>query len=150
IEAHYRRPLADRLTRWLVAATVPNPDRFRQATRLARLARPFRRTLPPRLRTMVELAPARLPPKAEATAPGVYPAEGPRRMRVALLAGCAQQALAPHVNAATIRVLTRHGCEVVVAADSGCCGALTLHMGREAEAKRAASACVDAWGAEID
>jgi glycolate oxidase iron-sulfur subunit len=150
IEAHYRRPLGDRFTRWLVATTVPDPDRFRQATRLARLARPFRAALPPRLRTMVELAPRHLPPKAEATVPGVYPAEGARRMRVALLAGCAQQALAPRLNAATIRLLTRHGCEVVVAEGAGCCGALTLHMGREADAKRAASACVAAWGREID
>jgi glycolate oxidase iron-sulfur subunit len=150
IEAHYRRPLGDRLTRWLVATTVPNPDRFRQATRLARLAKPFGKALPPRLRTMVELAPARLPAKDEATAPGVYPAAGARRMRVALLPGCAQQALAPRLNTATIRLLTRHGCEVVVAAGAGCCGALTLHMGREAEAKRAAAACVDAWSAELD
>jgi glycolate dehydrogenase iron-sulfur subunit len=150
IEAHYRRPLGDRFTRWLVAATVPDPDRFRSATRLARLARPFRAALPPRLRTMVELAPAHLPPRSEATAPGVYPAEGARRMRVALLAGCAQQALAPRLNAATIRLLTRHGCEVVVAEGARCCGALTLHMGREEQAKDAAGACIAAWDREID
>ena len=149
IETHYKRPLGDRFTRWLVAATVPDPDRFRSATRLARLARPFRAALPPRLRTMVELAPRHLPAKAEATAPGIYQAEGERRLRVALLAGCAQRALAPHINAATIRLLTRHGCEVVVAEGAGCCGALTLHMGREAEAKRAASACIAAWSREL-
>ncbi|MGE5147322.1 MAG: glycolate oxidase subunit GlcF [Candidatus Eiseniibacteriota bacterium] len=150
IEAHYRRPLGDRFTRWLVASTVPNADRFRVATRLARLAKPFRAALPPRLRAMVELAPAHLPPKSEATAPGVYKPEGTRRMRVALLTGCAQQALAPRLNAATIRLLTRHGCEVVVAEGAGCCGALTLHMGRDAEAKRTATACIDAWSREIE
>jgi glycolate oxidase iron-sulfur subunit len=150
VEAHYRRPLGDRLTRWLVASTVPNPDRLRRATRLARLARPFRAALPPRLRAMVELAPAHLPPKSETTVPGVYRPAGARRLRVALLAGCAQQALAPHLNAATIRLLTRHGCEVVVAEGAGCCGALTLHMGREGEAKRAAASCIDAWSRELE
>ncbi|HVO17589.1 MAG TPA: glycolate oxidase subunit GlcF [Alphaproteobacteria bacterium] len=149
IERHYKRPLGDRLTRWLVASTVPHAGRFRAATRLARLAKPIRGALPPRLRTMVELAPARLPARRDATAPGVYPAEGARRMRVALLTGCAQQALAPHVNAATIRLLTRHGCEVVVAEGAACCGALTLHMGREDEAKRAALSCIAAWGREL-
>ena len=58
-------------------------------------------------------------------------------MRVLLLAGCAQQALDGEINAATIRVLTRHGCEVVIAEGAGCCGALPLHMGREAEGKGA-------------
>ena len=63
--------------------------------------------------------------------PQIFPAEGERRMRVALLPGCAQQVLAPEINAATIRLLTRHGCEVVVAPGSGCCGALTHHLGEE-------------------
>ena len=99
---------------------------------------------------MVELAPASLPARSEAPAPGVYEAEGTRRVRVALLTGCAQQALAPRLNAATIRLLTRHGCEVVVAEGAACCGALTLHMGRAQEAKRAAPSCIDAWNTEIE
>jgi glycolate oxidase iron-sulfur subunit len=69
-------------------------------------------------------------------------------MRVALLAGCAQQVLAPEINEATIRLLTRHGCEVVVAADSGCCGALTHHLGTEAPALAFARANIDAWERE--
>jgi glycolate oxidase iron-sulfur subunit len=77
--------------------------------------------------------------------PHVFRAEGPRRQRVALLAGCAQQALDGAINAATIRLLTRHGCEVVVADGAGCCGSLVLHMGREDEAKAAARANIIAW-----
>ena len=70
-------------------------------------------------------------------------------MRVALLPSCAQQALDRNINAATIRLLQRHGCEVVVAADVGCCGALPLHMGREAQGKALARANVAAWSAEL-
>jgi glycolate oxidase iron-sulfur subunit len=62
-----------------------------------------------------------------------------------LLAGCAQQALDRSINAATIRLLTRHGCEVVVAEGAGCCGALPLHMGFEAQAKALAGANAAAW-----
>ncbi len=70
--------------------------------------------------------------------------------RVALLAGCAQQVLAPEINEATIRLLTRHGCEVVVAAGAGCCGALVHHLGEEAPALAAARANIDAWQAVSD
>ena len=62
--------------------------------------------------------------------PQVFPPPGARRRRVALLTGCAQRVLDPAINAATIRLLTRHGCEVVVAEGAGCCGALTHHMGK--------------------
>ena len=68
--------------------------------------------------------------RARLDAPQVFPAEGVRRKRVALLTGCAQRVLDPEINAATIRLLTRHGCEVVVAEGAGCCGALTHHMGK--------------------
>lgn len=146
IERHYRRPLGDRLLRALLARVLTRPGRFRAAVRAAKLARPFARALPKRLRTLVALSPAKIPPAQAATRPGVYRAEGERKLRVALLAGCVQQALAPHINAATIRLLTRHGCEVVVA-DTGCCGALPLHMGKEEQAKGLARTAMAAWRA---
>jgi glycolate oxidase iron-sulfur subunit len=70
-------------------------------------------------------------------------------MRVALLAGCAQQVLDRNINAATIRLLQRHGCDVVVARGAGCCGALPLHMGRAAQGKHLARANIAAWGREL-
>jgi glycolate oxidase iron-sulfur subunit len=73
-----------------------------------------------------------------------------RRGRVALLAGCAQQVLAPEINAATIRLLNRLGVEVVVPKDSGCCGALNHHMGQRETALQRVRANVAAWTAEID
>ena len=97
-----------------------------------------------RLRAMLALAPARLP--AGGAAPRVHPAEGQRRARVALLTGCAQTVLAPEINAATIRLLTRMGVEVVVAEGAGCCGALTHHLGRHDDAMASARANIEAWG----
>jgi glycolate oxidase iron-sulfur subunit len=147
IERHFRRPLGDRLLRAVLARVLTRPGRFRAAVKAARLARPFAGLAPKRMRPLLDLAPASLPPAREATRPGVYPAEGGRRLRVALLTGCVQQALAPRINAATIRVLTRHGCEVVVAQGVTCCGALPLHMGREAQAKALARDAIGAWQA---
>ncbi|OLS53872.1 glycolate oxidase subunit GlcF [Rhodovulum sulfidophilum] len=150
IEATYRRPWRDRALRWLVAKTLPFPGRFRAALRLARLGRPFARFMPdPRLRAMLQMAPPDLRPPGESDRPQVFPARGARRMRVALLTGCAQKALDPDINDATIRVLTRHGVEVVVARDMGCCGALTHHMGRADEAHAQAAQAIRAWSAEI-
>jgi len=145
IEKHYRRPLGERLLRALLARVLTRPERFRLAVRGARIARPFARVLPRRLRPLIALAPTALPSAADAVRAGLYPADGARRMRVALLAGCVQQALAPRINAATIRVLTRHGCEVVVAEGATCCGALPLHMGREDQAKALARETIAAW-----
>jgi glycolate oxidase iron-sulfur subunit len=69
---------------------------------------------------------------------------------VALLTGCAQRVLDPAINEATIRLLTRHGCEVVVADGAGCCGALTHHMGKVPESHASAARNIRAWAREID
>jgi glycolate oxidase iron-sulfur subunit len=148
IETNYRRPLGERLLRRMLARLLPYPRRFAVALRLARLAGPLAGVMPARLRNLVQLAAGR-PTAGEILRPGTYPAAHRRRMRVALLPSCAQQALDQNINAATIRLLQRHGCEVVVAAGVGCCGALPLHMGREAQAKALARANVAAWSAEL-
>ena len=155
IERTYRRPWHERALRSVLASVLPYPARFRFALRAAGLGRGLAGLLPAshplgrRLRAMLALAPARLP-AGGGTAPGVHPAEGTRRARVALLAGCAQQVLAPEINEATIRLLTRLGVEVVVAEGAGCCGALTHHMGKHDPAIAAARANIEAWGREID
>jgi glycolate oxidase iron-sulfur subunit len=145
IEENYRRPLPERLMRRLLGAVLSRPGLFRPALLAAQLAKPFARLLPSTLRPMLELAPRAVPTPSAVDRPQVFAAEGSRRMRVALLPGCAQQVLAPEINEATIRVLTRHGAEVVVAAASGCCGALVHHLGAEAPALALARANVDAW-----
>ena len=145
IEEHYRRPLAEQLLRRLLGAVLARPALFRAALSGARLVKPLARLLPARLRPLVALAPAAVPPPSAMDRPQVFAAEGVRRMRVALLPGCAQRVLAPEINEATIRLLTRHGCEVVVAAGSGCCGALAHHLGQAASALAFARANIAAW-----
>src|SRR3546814_5669535 len=106
--------------------------------------------LPGRLKGMVAMAPPSLPSPSPMDRPQVFAAEGARRKRVALLTGCAQRVLDPGINEATIRLLTRHGVEVVVARGAGCCGALPHHLGKEDPALRLARANVAAWAREID
>jgi glycolate oxidase iron-sulfur subunit len=149
IEEHYRRPLVERLLRRVLGAVLTRPERFRAALKAARLARPFAALLPARLRAMLALAPRQVPNPSPIDRPQIFPAIGERRMRVALLPGCAQQVVMPQINEATIRLLTRHGCEIVVAEGSGCCGALTHHLGQEASAFAFAKANIDAWEREI-
>jgi len=150
IEKTFKRPLADRLLRALLARVLPSPRLFRLSLYGAWLARPFKGLMPGRLKGMVGMAPKAIPRPSKVDRPQVFPAEGPRRLRVALLNGCAQPVLRPDINEATIRLLTRHGCEVVIAAGSGCCGALVHHMGREEEARAKARANVAAWTGELE
>jgi glycolate oxidase iron-sulfur subunit len=151
IERTYRRPLLDRLLRGTLAWVLPDNRRFRAALRLARLAKP----LAPLMRwiglkpvaAMLRLAPDQLPD--EPRHGRVIPAEGRRRARVALMEGCVTPVIGPFVNAAAIRVLGRHGVEVVLPERQACCGGIVHHMGREHEAIAAARRNIDAWQAEI-
>ena len=149
IEEHYRRPLAERLLRRALGAVLSRPERLRRALQAARLGRLFAPLMPVRLRAMLRLAPRRIAAPSAIDRPQIFPAQGERRMRVALSPGCAQQVLIPSINESTIRLLTRHGCEVVVAEGSGCCGALNHHLGQEEPALAFAKANIDAWDREI-
>ena len=151
IENTYKRPFAERLLRGVLGAIIPRPFLFRAALVGARVARPLAGLIPgqsmlaQRLRAMLALAPASLPRPSAVERPGVHAAVGERKARVALLAGCAQQVLAPSINEATIRLLTRLGVEVVVAQEAGCCGSLNHHMGQHNAAMSRARANIEAW-----
>ena len=161
IERDYTRPLPERVLRAVLAWVLPRPGWFRASMILARLGRPLAALLPTpgaapatptllrRLKAMLALAPGGLPPRG-ATAGSVFPAQGTKRGRVALLQGCAQQVLAPRINQAAINLLTRHGIEVVLVKDEQCCGALTHHLGRDADALARARANITVWTAEAD
>jgi glycolate oxidase iron-sulfur subunit len=161
IEKDYTRPLTERLLRAVLAWVLPRPGFFRASMILARLGRPLTALLPTskaasasptlrrRIRAMLALAPSSLPPRGAAGG-SVFPAQGMRRGRVALLQGCAQQVLAPRINQAAINLLTRHGIEVVLVKDEQCCGALTHHLGRDADALARARANIGVWTAEAD
>ena len=151
IERRYKRPFTDRALRWVLARILPHPMRFRVALLGAKIARPFKGLIPDaRLRAMLEMAPKQIPPVSRNDDPQSFAAKAPHKMRVALMTGCAQKALNTDINDATIRLLTRLGCEVVVAKGAGCCGALTHHMGKEDESHASAARNIAAWTAEMD
>jgi glycolate oxidase iron-sulfur subunit len=145
IEERYRRPLADRILRAAIAWTLPHPARFRAALALGRLAQPFSALLPKRLRHALALVPQPSRSEDPPAQSGVYPADGAAKLRVALLAGCVQRQLAPEINGATVRLLTRLGCELTIVAEAGCCGALEHHLGRRDAALAAARRNIAAW-----
>lgn len=156
IEETYTRSWHDRLLRKVLAAILPYPGRFRAAMLMALVGKPFAPVLGvipvvgSRLKAMLALAPARLPTRSAMEGPHSFPPPTERKKRVALLSGCAQPVLDPAINEATIRLLNRHGVEVVLPKGEGCCGALVHHMGQEHDALSFARKNIDAWMAEVD
>ena len=151
IEKNYDRPWHDKALRWMLARILPYPMRFRVALLLAKIGKPFRGLIPDaRLRAMLDMVPKTIPPVSRNDDPQSFAPTAPRRMRVALMTGCAQKALNTDINDSTIRLLTRLGCEVVVAEGAGCCGALTHHMGKTDESHGTAGKNIRAWAGEMD
>jgi glycolate oxidase iron-sulfur subunit len=155
VERGHRRRLADRLFRGLVFWLFPHPRRLRLALlpQLLYMKSGLRwlvhrlglvRLLPRRLRALEALMPPVSMRQLTARLPALAPAEGARRARVALLPGCVQRVYFPEVNQATVRVLCAEGCDVVVPDQLGCCGALSLHAGRDDESRRLARAAIAA------
>lgn len=147
-EPQRRRPPAERALRGLITETLPYPGRFRAAARSGALARPLWALLPGALRDMVGMLPERVP-QAQPL-PEIFPAEGKRRARVALLAGCAQRVLDPEINWATLRVLAHNGVEVLIPKAQGCCGALSAHTGVKGQAQRFAKHNLAAFPEDVD
>ncbi len=150
VEKKYKRKFGDRFIRWLLAKTLPYPNRFRLSLLGAKFAKPFAFALPKKLRNMVEFAPKKLSKPSKNDKPQIFKAKGIKKMRVALMNGCAQKVLNTDINNATINILTRHGCEVVIAKGAGCCGALTHHLGKVEESHKSAANNIEAWTKEMD
>ncbi len=147
-EPKRERTLIDKALRKVILETLPYPWRFRMAASLGQLAKPFQGVFTGRLGDMLGLLPNKVP-KAQPL-PEVYPAEGQRRAKVALLAGCAQQVLAPDINWATLRVLAKNGVEVVIPKSQSCCGALAAHTGVATQAKIFARQNMKAFPKDVD
>jgi glycolate oxidase iron-sulfur subunit len=147
IERHFRRPLPERMLRALLAVVLARPRLFAALLKARGLARAFSWAMPFVLRNMLEMIPSELGAPEAVT--GTHLSKAGTR-RVALLAGCVQQVLSANINAATLRLLQRHGCDVVVSDGAGCCGSLALHMGRADEARRLAAANLKAWCRDLD
>jgi glycolate oxidase iron-sulfur subunit len=158
VEREYPRPLADRLWRSFVFALFTRPAVLRVAAVLVWLVRVTglrwlaRRLgllrVSARLAAMDALAPSVTWADVTATLPERTPARGERRLRAGLLGGCVQRVFFPNVNGATLRVLAAEGIEVVVPAGQGCCGALSMHAGRDEEARRLARDLVERFERE--
>ena len=104
--------------------------------------------LPQQVSAMLGLLPAKLPPAKPL--PAVYAAQGERRARVALLAGCVQQVLAPDINWATLRVLAANGVETVVPPGQGCCGSMLMHIGEDGRAQKLARRNLTVFPQDVD
>jgi glycolate oxidase iron-sulfur subunit len=157
IERNFRRRWSDRAFRGLIFGLFPYPGRLRAAAVLGtayqrlgrRSARPLVRRMPPRLQAMEALLPPVQLRDLAIRVPEHTPAVGPTRRRVALLTGCVQRVFFGAVNAATVRVLAAEGCEVLAPPGQRCCGALSVHAGREPEALDRARRLIDVF-ADLD
>jgi glycolate oxidase iron-sulfur subunit len=152
VERRHTRPAGSRALRGAIFTLFPYPKRLRllrgplrayQASGLQRLvARTGLLRRIPTLDAMESLAPRLTKPERLAER---IPAQGAQRAVVGMLTGCVQSAFFPDVNAATARILSAEGCEVVIPRTQGCCGALSVHNGREVEAQRFARALIDTF-----
>ncbi|GII25378.1 (Fe-S)-binding protein [Planosporangium mesophilum] len=152
VERRHSRSPRDRALRGAIFKLFPYPKRLRllrgplrayQASGVQRLvAKTGLLKLMPTLGAMESLAPRLSKPERLAER---VPAQGAKRAVVGMLTGCVQSAFFPDVNAATARILTAEGCEVVIPRTQGCCGALSVHNGREEEAQKFARALIDTF-----
>lgn len=161
VERNYDRPLADRWLRHLIFQLFPYPERLRwflpffqiyQRSGLQNWVQKSRllNRVSPQLAAMDSLLP-RLTGPVPVPPTGVIPAQGERRHRVGMILGCVQRLFFDPVNAATVRVLTANGCEVVIPAGQGCCAALPYHQGAEAQAQALARQMIDCFAdADLD
>ena len=132
IEKTYKRPLMDRIIRSFLSSVLSNSFNFRIISIFTKFIKPFRFLLPFKIREMIKFMPTKFPKKTLPTMQ-IYPALNKKKpvARVALLTGCVQKVISPQINESTIRLLTRHGIEVVVPKNIDCCGSLTHHLGKE-------------------
>ena len=148
VEEHHRRPALERWWRRAIAGVFPHPRRLRA------LLAPARALQRIGLWNAVAsvLPPAALLPRVRAAAelPELNLAVGPERARVGLLAGCVARELFAEVNRAAVRVLQRNGVTVRVPRAQGCCGALHVHAGDPATARRLAGRNLDAFPSDLD
>ncbi|MEQ4724843.1 heterodisulfide reductase-related iron-sulfur binding cluster [Nonomuraea sp. B19D2] len=138
VERRHVRDPQERAVRGIVFSLFPYPRRLRllrPAMRLAERMAPVLTRANPSLGAMAALAPR---VERRQRMPRIVRARGERRAVVGMLTGCVQGEFFPQVNAATARVLSLEGCDVVIPRGQGCCGALSVHSGRDDQARRLA------------
>lgn len=158
VERKYKRPLSKKLMRRFIFSVFPYSDRVRAMLKLGKFSQRFglhRLAIHGSVSRSLQIMEELLPPPDQVPAairlPRVTPAKGTPKFRVGLLTGCVQQVLYPQVNAATVRVLARNGCVVVIPEEQGCCGSLQAHEGALEPAKAFAQKTIDCFAqAKVD
>ena len=131
IEKTYKRPFSERLIRRFLSITLSKPFNFKLAMLLAQFLKPFKFLFPKKIKEMLSIMPSQFPKKTLPKMKVYSPLKRKKPVaRVALLTGCVQNTISPQINEATIRLLNRHGIEVVVLKNIDCCGSLNYHLGK--------------------
>ena len=144
IEQNYKRPFFDRWTRNFLSIILPNTNYFKVLSILAKISKPFSFFFPKKIKEMINLLPSSFPKKT-IDAKEKYPAKGKKIAKVVLLTGCVQKEISPQINEATIRLLNRHGVEVIVPKQIRCCGSLNHHLGKNEDANIDFKNNIDTW-----
>jgi glycolate oxidase iron-sulfur subunit len=136
IEQNFQRPFFDRLLRNFLSLVLPNTKYFRLASIFVKIGKPFSFLFPSKIKDMMNLMPTSFPKKT-LKSKEVYKAKTKKKVaRIALLTGCVQKEISPQINEATIRILNRHGVEVVTPKKIRCCGSLSHHLGKNEDANK--------------
>ena len=145
VEQKYKRPFIEKQFRNFLSNTLPKPKIFKFLILFAKLGQIFKFLLPKNLKSMLDVAPKKIYKKTLKTQ-RVYKAERKKpTARVALLIGCVQRVVSPQINESTIRVLTRHGVEVITMPEIECCGSLNHHLGKEELARETFKKNINMW-----
>jgi glycolate oxidase iron-sulfur subunit len=131
VEKNFQRPFFDRIIRDALSKILPNSKLFKLMSYLVKLGKPFQIFLPSKLKNMMKLMPSSFPKKTLKEKEIYRPKLKKPIARVALLTGCVQKELSPQINESTIRLLNRHGVEVIVPKKIQCCGSLNHHLGKQ-------------------
>ncbi len=146
IEKTFKRNFKDRLIRNFLSVTLSKAINFKIILILTRFIRPFRFILPKKIKNIINLMPSTFPKKTLSRM-NIYPPYKRKKpvARVALLTGCVQKVISPQINEATIRLLNRHGIEVIVPKGIDCCGSLNYHLGKSDLAKENFKKNISIW-----
>jgi glycolate oxidase iron-sulfur subunit len=145
IEKNFERPFVDRIIRNFLSAVLPNTRYFRLASLMVKLAKPFQFLMPSKIKDMMKLMPTTFP-KKNLKQREFYSVSNQKKIaRVALLTGCVQKEISPQINESTIRLLNRHGVEVIVPKKIRCCGSLNHHLGKEDNAHQDFRNNINTW-----
>jgi glycolate oxidase iron-sulfur subunit len=145
IEKNFERPFFDRTIRSFLSVVLPNVRYFRLASLFVKLAKPFQFLMPLKIKDMMNLMPKNFP-KKNLKEKEIYSITSKKKIaRVALLTGCVQKEISPQINESTIRLLNRHGVEVVVPKKIRCCGSLNHHLGKEDDAHQDFRNNINTW-----